>query len=144
MRASSIASANRLAETCSSIPIADVERTFDCHYALGLVASPASLALLASHAMAPFTAPAADEHVSGPSAARLARQTAVDALADHARFGNDDARNVLVNVVREGDELTRAIASRAILLSFPRRDAKAALRDALPASEHWRMYEVRQ
>ena len=71
------------------------------------------------------------------------RQSAIETLAVHARAGSTLATEALTQLAQATDESVRAAASRAIMGSLSRREAKRILRDVLAPDEQWRMYEVR-
>lgn len=143
LRATSVASADRLATTCGARGVSDVAATLDCHRLLGIVSSPASLTLLRERAMIAVPTPAEGAHIDDASPESYARSSAVSALGQLARSGDDGAAQSLLTLVEEGDELTRSLAIDTALRTMPRRRVMRAVRENLPPEEHWRLYEVR-
>lgn len=143
LRATALESADRIATVCRTRGVSDVAATLDCHYLLGIVSSPASITLLRERATLAVPAPAEDAHLHESPPERDALGSAIDALGQLSRSGDEAAAEALLELMVDDDGRTRTLAIDVALRSMPRRRVRRAVMENLPPEEHWRLYEVR-
>lgn len=138
------AGADRVAEVCGAVLVAERERTLACLRLLGMTESARSLVLLEARARAALPAVSGGvEPPQLPTPAALARQGATYALGQRARGGSRPALNVLLGLVRDPTYTDHGLAVAAVFAALPRWRAKAELQRALTESERWRLYQGR-
>ncbi len=135
--------ADRIAQVCGGVPVEDRDDTLLCMRLLSLADSPRSLDLLAQRARTPIPPWPEDAHPTDPPPQALAQRVAMRSLAARGRAGSEEAVEHLLRIVAAPEGADRDLAIAAVYRVLPRVHAKARLRAALPADEHYRLYESR-
>lgn len=143
LRAMGEAGADRIASACDSVAASDSSGTALCARLLGVVDSASSIEYLLERAATEVPPPEAGVHSPFVQPELAARAFAVGALERRARDGSARAVTALTDLASSSDVTLHGPASDALLRALPRYQAKALLREALPADEQWRLYQVR-
>jgi hypothetical protein len=143
VRRGGAAAADRIADVCDRVPVEDRGRTLVCLRLLALVDSPRSLDLLDRRARTPVPPWPAGSDPTEPAPQALARQVALQALAERGREGTAAAVDLLLRFVADPEVGDRDQGVAAVYHALPRIRAKARLRAVLPADEMYRLYESR-
>lgn len=135
--------ADRIVERCRPVPAHARDTLLVCLRLSSLVHSDDSIDWLAD--LGGMDVPAWPEgfHPVDPAPEDLTAQVATWALGRRAAAGSERALEQLLRLVASPDTHDRRHAVRAVFEALPRVRAKAALRDALPRDQHYRLYQWR-
>ncbi|MCB9536598.1 MAG: hypothetical protein H6704_10110 [Myxococcales bacterium] len=135
--------ADRIVERCRPVPVHARDTMLVCLRLSSLVHSDASIDWLAE--LGGMDVPPWPEgfHPVDPAPEDLTAQVATWALGRRAAAGSERALEQLLRLVASPDTHDRRHAVRAVFEALPRVRAKAALRNALPRDQHYRLYQWR-